>query len=50
MIRDSSLTSSGLSSSDELNDIISNFAQARWPLSLLIINLYSVLRVRFNNK
>jgi len=51
MIRDSSLTLSGLLSSDELNDVISHVCTSySCLLGLFIIILYSVLRVRFNNK
>jgi len=50
MIRDSSFTLSGLLSSDELTTLFGTFARASWLLSLFICMLYSVLRVRFNNK
>jgi len=51
MIRDSSLTLSGLLSSDELNDVLfCTFARASWLLSLFIFMLYYVLCVRINNK
>jgi len=42
MIRDNSLTLSGLLSSDELTDVMSHVC--------LFVMLYSVRRVRFNNK
>jgi len=47
MIRDGSLTLSGLLSSDELNDAISHVCTS-WLAFLFIFMLYCVLRVRFN--